>query len=107
MAQLPFRCGHGYLLAEHPTSGGRIYPIFGFFKFQLWTSESWYLASGVPADICKWELWVATLRGDCKNARGPAWALGIECTPQCREEYWYRRLGGMRSERDRVLYSSW
>src|SRR6266480_3662710 len=51
MPQLPFRGGHGYLLAEHPTSGGRIYPIFGFFKFQLWTPESWYLATGVPADI--------------------------------------------------------
>src|SRR5216683_7012999 len=55
MPQFSFHCGHGYLLAEHPTSGGRIYPNFGFFKFQLWTPKSWYMATGVPADICKWD----------------------------------------------------
>src|SRR5260370_41970163 len=69
MPQLSFQGGHGYLLAEHPTSAGRIYPNFGFFKFQLWTPKSWYLATGVPADICKWDDELLLCEPIAKSAR--------------------------------------
>src|SRR5260370_13266155 len=69
MPQLSFQGGLWYLLAEHPTSAGRIYPNFGFFKFQLWTPKSWYLATGVPADICKWDHELLLCEPIAKSAR--------------------------------------
>src|SRR5260370_37455048 len=81
MPQLSFQGGLWYLLAEHPTSAGRIYPNFGFFKFQLWTPKSWYLATGVPADMCKWDHGLLLCEPIAKSARKRArdgWRRGAE-----------------------------